>query len=346
MTMMRLMLILIVLAAAACGEAGTPAASVPTLAELPTLTPSATHTATDAPTETTTPTPSETATVTVSATLTETPTETATATLTSSPQPSATATATPTITFTPSLTITNTTTPSPTPSLTPTPAVEGLGLLAVLAAQTTILPPDLRYPAPTLTAFAAAQSELLARQMGGMPGGGAFGVTPAPSPCAYPAPGGLAGMLSLDPALSAQIGCPLGAPPQPLQLAGAFQTFERGVMIYVQGAPGTIYALSGDGRFRRFDDSYIDGVDPSSGGETPPAGLVEPIRGFGKVWRTSPDVRGALGWGTSSEAGDSALVQPFDRGRAIYLPLRGETVLLADDAGGFTGTWRAFPGGY
>jgi hypothetical protein len=284
--------------------------------------------------------------VTASATLTETPTETATATLTLTPDPSATATDVPTITVTPSLTITNTTTPSPTPSLTPTPAVEGLGLLALLAAQTTILPPDLRYPAPTLTAFAAVQSELLARQASGLPGGGFFGVTPAPSTCAYPAPGGLAGMLSLDPALSAQLGCPAGAPPAPMQLAGAFQPFERGVMIYMQGAPGTIYALSSDGRFRRFDDSFIDGVDPDSGGETAPPGLVEPIRGFGKVWRTHPDMRGALGWGTVSEAGDTALVQSFDRGRAIYLPLRGETVLLADDAGGLTGTWRAFPGGY
>jgi hypothetical protein len=39
-------------------------------------------------------------------------------------------------------------------------------------------------------------------------------------------------------------------------------------------------------------------------------------------------------------------VQLFDRGRAIFLPQRGETYLLNDDPGGATGAWRTLPVGF
>ena len=49
------------------------------------------------------------------------------------------------------------------------------------------------------------------------------------------------------------------------------------------------------------DDTFDPSTDPTSGGETPPAGLFEPTLGFGKVWREKPDVRAALGWATAEE---------------------------------------------
>jgi hypothetical protein len=127
----------------------------------------------------------------------------------------------------------------------------------------------------------------------------------------------------------------------------AWQRFERGFMIYLQGSPSVIYVFSNDGRFRRFDDTFVSGVDPESGGESPPQGLLEPMRGFGKVWRSNADVRALLGWATHSESGDTASVQSFDRGRAIYLPGYGQTHFLFDDLslpGG--GTWRVVNGGF
>jgi hypothetical protein len=126
----------------------------------------------------------------------------------------------------------------------------------------------------------------------------------------------------------------------------AWQAFERGFMIYLQGSPSVIYVVSNDGRFRRFNDTFVSGVDPESGGETPPQGLLEPVRGFGKVWRSNMDVRTLLGWATQPESGDTATVQPFDRGRAVYLPGQGQSYFLIDDAAQPGGTWRVVSGSF
>lgn len=115
-------------------------------------------------------------------------------------------------------------------------------------------------------------------------------------------------------------------------------------MVYVQGSPGSIYVLTLDGRFRRYDDTWVSGVDPESWGGVPPLGLIEPKRGFGKVWHNIPEVQALLGWGINEEAGATSSLLPFDHGRAITLPQRGDTILLIDDSGGQTGMWRSMPG--
>jgi hypothetical protein len=166
---------------------------------------------------------------------------------------------------------------------------------------------------------------------------------PVPVNCASPTPGGLSAIFAGDASLSAALGCPLGTT---MNMEAAAQVFERGTMYYLQGPPRSIYVLSVDGRFSRFEDTWVEGVDPASGSEIPPPGFFEPIRGFGKVWRINPAVRGALGWAAGAEAGGQAVVQLFERGRAIYLSVRGETIILAEEALGQSGTWRAFPGGF
>lgn len=327
---------------------------VPTLAVLPTETDTPTPTLTHTPSSTMpvspTPTftPSETLTLTTTAgpTLTETPTAT--------PTETPTLTLTPTITFTPSLTITDTITPSPTPSLTPTPNLGAFSGLLALAAQATILPPEQRYPPPTLTAIYLAQAQILARTPGaalqtatasaGLP------TAVASINCPYPPPPGLSALLAAEPLFLTALGCPLGAPPVTSTLPAAYQLFERGTMIYVQTTPKTIYVLMSDGRFRRFDDTWVEGVDPVVGFETPPPGLIEPIRGFGKVWRENPDVRAALGYAVAGEVGDTATILEFTHGRAIYLPGRTVTYVLLDEAPiGLPpqgGTWRAYTGAF
>jgi serine/threonine-protein kinase len=165
---------------------------------------------------------------------------------------------------------------------------------------------------------------------------------PANVNCAPP-PGGFATAYN-DGALAGTLGCPL--PAAPVQVNSASQLFERGSMIYAQETPARIYVLYNDGTFRRYDDTWVGGVDPESGGETPPAGLLEPVRGFGKVWRTNPDVRAGLGWAFTPEAGALAWIQTFERGRMIALPQRNEIIALTDDAGGAGGRWRSFVGGY
>lgn len=260
------------------------------------------------PTLTETPTPTPT----LTGTLTETPTPTLTPTLTLTLAP----------TVTPSMTITDTPTSTPTNTPSPTPSVGALGLLAQLAARATPVPQTL-LPQVVFTQAVSAATAL-----------------PAPSVCASQPAGGFATAYAADPSLNTLIGCPQGTP---AAVNSAVQPFERGSMIWLQGP---IYVLYNDGRFQRYDDTYTAGVDPESGGEIPPAGLVEPVRGFGKVWRSNPDVRAGLGWGTAPESGNQATQQRFDRGWMVALPQRGDILVLAENAGGLSGTWRSAAGSF
>jgi hypothetical protein len=153
----------------------------------------------------------------------------------------------------------------------------------------------------------------------------------------------LAQLIGADPVLASQLGCAVGIPQF---VSGAAQVFQGGTMYYVAVSPAFIYSLTADSRFRRFADTWIEGVDPNSGGEIPPPGLIEPIRGFGKVWRLNPDVRAGLGWAVTGELGGVVTLQSFERGRAIFLPDRGETILMMDNPDGQSGVWRAFSGGF
>ncbi len=350
MIAMRRFLCLLLLTLAACNSQPS-VVVVPTLAVLPTETetpippPTIPPTATTAPSDT--PLPTDTGTLPPTPTISLTPSDT----------PTEAPTELPTVTVTASLTITDTITPTISPTPTPTQELPMLGGLAVMAAQVTVLPPEIRYGTGTLTAMAQIRASTPGNIL---PGAGATPtavlpgepilVTLPPPPtisCQYLPPGNLNTWLAMDTTLQSALGCPVGAPPASVLLPGAWQPFERGFMVYVQGTPGSIYALSSDGRFRRYDDTFISGTDPESGGETPPSGLLEPIRGFGKVWRANLDARGLLGWATRSETGDTLTALIFERGQALYLPGQAQTFLLVNDASlPGSGTWRAFSGSF
>jgi hypothetical protein len=305
----------VLVAAAACSPAAsTQQADLPTLAALPTLTAT-----TASPTEPVTRTP-------VKIVASEPPTEIVPATATPTVTPSTTITDTPTPTATD--------TPLPTDTEIPTADNEGLVALAQLALNATVLPPATLIPT-------AAQAALTATLPPGV-----IQIPPAPTTCTYPPPGGFATVFLSNPGLVAQIGCPVGVPPVAANIPSAAQVFEHGEMMWLQGPPPVIYALFSSGRWQRYDDTFNANTDPFSGGETAPPGLKEPVRGFGKVWRNSPEVRGGLGWATGDEAGGQAVVQLFDRGEMIYLPERGMIYTLVFDAGGLSGSWQAVPGSF
>ncbi|MBK8024299.1 MAG: hypothetical protein IPK19_23425 [Chloroflexi bacterium] len=369
MKTIRLILPLLLLLAASAGAActdGTPQ-PLPTVAVLPsetlapaTVAPTAVATSaavvpTIPPTEPPTQPPTERPTDEPSVPATEPPTATIPPTDTSAPSPTSspthsatpTRTATPTgslvPTFTPSLTITNTITPTPSPSFTPSPELGLLGELVALSRRATILPPEQLYNPPTLTALYLA-GQALPATLGAATSAALLptqGVAPV---CPLPPPAAVANALAADPGFAALMGCPMVGAAFPGVVAA--QAFERGSMIYVQGPPNVIYVLTLDGRFRRYDDTWTADIDPESGGEVPPLGLIEPKRGFGKIWRTFPDVRSLLGWAINEEAGATSSTLPFERGRAINVPLRGEFILLAEDPGGLTGSWRSVAGAF
>jgi hypothetical protein len=231
---------------------------------------------------------------------------------------------------TPSATITDTATATPTDTATFTPAPpdnEAINQLIALAEQATVLPPGF-LPAVTPGVVQPVST------------------APVSATCPFPPPGGFGAVYLADPTLNQQLGCPIGQPPNVTTSTSATQVFERGSMMWLQGVPNLIYALFNSGRFQRFDDTYNPNADPFTGGETPPPGMREPVRGFGKVWRQYPNVRADLGWALSEEMGNTATLQRFDRGQMLYLPQRGDILVLVEDPGGLTGAWRAIPGSY
>jgi hypothetical protein len=167
--------------------------------------------------------------------------------------------------------------------------------------------------------------------------------------CQFLPAGGFGLAFTNDPSLPGQIGCPVGSPPVVVSLAGATQVFERGVMVWLDGLPSMIYVFFSNSTFQRFEDNFDPNIDPASGGESPPQGLREPVRGFGKIWRAFANVRSSLGWAVSQESSVQATVQDFDRGRMIHLPTRGDILVLMADGSGATatsGTWRSITGGF
>lgn len=106
--------------------------------------------------------------------------------------------------------------------------------------------------------------------------------------------------------LQPSMGCPNEAARD--MLPAAVQQYEHGWMIWVgatSSAPPMIFALpqtpSGmNYRWLAFTDTYRDG-EQVGGGETPPAGKIAPVRGFGKQWWTNRALRDAMGWATGPE---------------------------------------------
>lgn len=104
---------------------------------------------------------------------------------------------------------------------------------------------------------------------------------------------------------------------EPTTTQAAEQRFERGRMLWLQElhyrsetAKGVILALYDDGRWARFHDTWAEGEPEADPAMAAPAGRLQPMRGFGKVWREHAEVRAALGWATAPEQAYTATWQP------------------------------------
>ncbi len=131
---------------------------------------------------------------------------------------------------------------------------------------------------------------------------------------------------------------PTSCPSSPvLASAEVQQTFQRGLMIWVQ-AQSRVYVLYNDGQkpaWDYFPDEFKDGQPDRDPALVPPQGLLQPIRGFGLVWRTRSRVRDRLGWATAAEA-------PFDGslqgdatvdGGVMYIRAKDSNILQLSDNG-------------
>jgi len=104
----------------------------------------------------------------------------------------------------------------------------------------------------------------------------------------------------------------------PVGSNAAEQHFERGVMIWVEdtiwaGEAASIFVLYDDDqhspKWERFTDEWDEGEPDHDPAIIPPAGLYQPVRGFGLVWREHPNVRDRLGWAVDEEMGFSTIMQ-------------------------------------
>ena len=106
--------------------------------------------------------------------------------------------------------------------------------------------------------------------------------------------------------------CPLGPP---TFTDAAQQEFENGRMLWlaVMGGDTAVYrqilVLGNDGSWQLYDDTWSSAEPRDDPSLAPPEGLSQPIRGFGKVWRTQEEVRNKLGWATGSEQGFTSMWQ-------------------------------------
>lgn len=109
----------------------------------------------------------------------------------------------------------------------------------------------------------------------------------------------------------------------PSTIGGAYQRFENGTMVWREDT-SQIYVFFNDGTWRSFADTFKEGDRESDPAFAAPGGKMQPIRGFGKVWRDNQEVREKLGWAVAKEAAQPAEVQTFERG----VILRGGPLLF------------------
>jgi hypothetical protein len=143
------------------------------------------------------------------------------------------------------------------------------------------------------------------------------------------------------------------------------EDFEHGFMFWFSGKNGpTIWVLFRDaqggnsGEWQAFTDTWQEGQPETDPSIVPPdAAHIQPKRGFGKLWRTEPGLRDALGWASTPEyeLTTTYTYQPNgyrnDKGEWIAQPgdhlitsLSRQTFVLTEaPEGQVRGTWKSLP---
>ncbi len=113
----------------------------------------------------------------------------------------------------------------------------------------------------------------------------------------------------------------------------AYQSFEHGALIW-RGDNLSIIALFDDGSWKAYPDTWEEGEPEFDVALSAPDGLQQPMRGFGKLWRTEEEVQERLGWALDREQGYSAFVQQFERGFLMGSPVGAHVFVEERDGEG------------
>ena len=124
----------------------------------------------------------------------------------------------------------------------------------------------------------------------------------------------------------------------------AYEAFERGRMIWREDTR-EIYVLHDNGDYETYLDTWQEG-DPVTVPGTPPPGLYAPVRGFGNLYASQPQIAERLGWATAPENGYTMWVETIHGGSGRYpgisisFTLPGGSVINLYP---FTSTWQSVP---
>lgn len=152
--------------------------------------------------------------------------------------------------------------------------------------------------------------------------------SPSPSPTACPPPA--ARFTAAHARWRSQIGCPVAAAAETWM---AIQRFEHGWMFWSQDSAEihVLIAAGGSSKWIRFADTWAEGQPDRDPSLTPPAGLQQPIRGFGKVWREQLGCAASpIGWALEAEQGYGGARQRFSNGLLLAGPGSQVFALFAD----------------
>jgi hypothetical protein len=123
-----------------------------------------------------------------------------------------------------------------------------------------------------------------------------------------------------NPSVKARIGCPYNSGIEK-GYASSYLDFERGRMYFINSEVyQPILILFNDGSWTRIIDTWTS-AEPETAGLTPPPGLYEPKRGFGKAWRDQSglQLRERLGWAKQpNEQGTQLSYLDFSGGFMIW----------------------------
>lgn len=345
-TLSKCITILALLFAAACEPQTQEVIELPTLAVLPSLTPS------DTPTPTFTPSDTPTLTPTLTSTFTLTPTFTLTYTLT------------PTLTFTPSLTPTETLTPTPTETFTPVAtATPPAPQITSFGVSPTVATPNTQVNIAWIANADAARIDVLNQQ------GAVVQTFPVASSgqLPYSMPGNLGSQVvfrlvamrsgqEVSASVPVQVQCQYPwffgnefAPSDaacPEQVGkiddAAYQSFQRGRMIWLD-ATDRVYGLMDDGNLYIVYNPDWDPGDDENNEKPDNSSLQRPRKWFNWVWhKTNAPIgswRSAIGWATGSIQEDTDLTIQYETGTGrfyINTPSGSVYRFSGGDSGTFT----------
>ena len=143
-----------------------------------------------------------------------------------------------------------------------------------------------------------------------VPGAGFAPTSALAGNCSVSVASTFSGVYTANESTLQQLGCPVDTG---ISTNLVFQPFERGKMFWRDTRQ--IYALQPNNSLLIVPDTWQEGLPESDSAYNPPSSnLLQPVRGFGYVWRNNETLRNAIGWATQSEYVLPGFWQTFSNG--------------------------------